>query len=350
MKKKLLALLETIIKQLTKLHLKYEQNPPAEATFAVRKLKPKLNTWFGGVIDKLSYYKILVWILGIIVAFGFAFKLLNPYEHGTNKTNLDWIDTFYFSVVTFATLGYGDIAAKGAGRLLVIAEVMSGMFFMAVFIGKISSERQATKLKLIYSTISHRTISTYIADLKTMLEELQQLYLLHDNQLLTKKIKDAYDFVSVIRKYLTQQALEGELTEYGNPSTLRRLYVALSAMQKFSTTLTKTYGMSEAIVGSARRIITSTFVIGQEMQQFHLSEPGTLGNLNELVLQMSRSQTETPVIHRTVIVPALLQRVLLKMNAYADPLANHRQIAAEMGMTNKLCQRCIRLNLNDHTA
>ncbi|AMR29945.1 hypothetical protein A0256_00200 [Mucilaginibacter sp. PAMC 26640] len=350
MKRKLLAVLDAAIKYLTKLQKEYQQKPAEQTAFVVRKLKPKLNTRFGGVIDKLSYYKILFWIFVIIVGFAVVFKLLNPYDQGTTKSDLDWVDTLYFSVVTFATLGYGDIAAKGAGRLLVITEVMSGMFFMAVFIGKISSERQATKLKLIYSSINHRTISTYIADLGTMLGELQETYLLHDNPLLAKKMQDAYDFVSVIRKYLTQQALEGELTEYGNPSTLRRLYVAMSGMQKFSTTLTKTYGMSDAIVGNARRIITSAFVIGQEMQQFHQKEPGTMGNLNELVLQMARSQNETPIVHRTMIVPALLDRVKAKMNAYPDPLASYRQIAAEMGMTNKLCQRCIALNLNGHPA
>lgn len=348
MKKKLFALLGTTIKYLTKVQKKYQKKPAEQSPFVVRKLKPKLNTWLGGVIDKLSYYKILFWILFIIVGFALLFKLLNPYGEGTSKSDLDWIDTFYFSVVTFATLGYGDIAAKGIGRILVIAEVMSGMFFMAVFIGKISSERQATKLKLIYSSINHRTISTYIADLSTMVGELQELYLLHNNPLLAKKMHDAYDFVSVIRKYLTQQALEGELTEYGNPSTLRRLYVALSAMQKFCTIITKTYGISDPIVGNAGRIITSAFVVGQEMQQFHQKESGTLGNLNELVLQMARSQNVAPIVHRTMIVPALLDRVNEKMKAYTDPMASYRQIAEEMGMTNKLCQRCIALNLNNY--
>ncbi len=51
---------------------------------------------------------------------------------------------------------------------------------------------------------------------------LKESYTRHDHKKLEDKMEDLYDFVSVIRKYLTQQALEGELTEYGNEYTLKR--------------------------------------------------------------------------------------------------------------------------------
>ena len=41
---------------------------------------------------------------------------------------------FYFSVVTFTTVGYGDITPVGLSKLIVVAELFCGMFIMPLFI------------------------------------------------------------------------------------------------------------------------------------------------------------------------------------------------------------------------
>jgi hypothetical protein len=47
---------------------------------------------------------------------------------------------FYYSVVTFATLGYGDITASSmAGRMMAIAEVLNGFIVFGIFVGYISN-------------------------------------------------------------------------------------------------------------------------------------------------------------------------------------------------------------------
>ncbi len=46
----------------------------------------------------------------------------------------DFFDALYFSVITFSTVGYGDIIAVGANKVVVMLEAMSGLFVMSIFI------------------------------------------------------------------------------------------------------------------------------------------------------------------------------------------------------------------------
>ncbi len=44
------------------------------------------------------------------------------------------LDTIYFSIVTFTTLGYGDIAPQGFSRFLAATEALIGSFTLALFV------------------------------------------------------------------------------------------------------------------------------------------------------------------------------------------------------------------------
>jgi len=50
----------------------------------------------------------------------------------------DLFDSLYFSVVTFTTLGYGDITVSGLLRIVVICEAFCGIFIMPLFIVALS--------------------------------------------------------------------------------------------------------------------------------------------------------------------------------------------------------------------
>jgi hypothetical protein len=47
---------------------------------------------------------------------------------------LELLTAFYFSIVTFTTLGYGDIAPQGFARFVAAAEAFLGSFTMALFV------------------------------------------------------------------------------------------------------------------------------------------------------------------------------------------------------------------------
>lgn len=83
------------------------------------------------------------WILVCItVLVGFsllyaAFGLIEPVTH--------WFDYFYFSVVTFTSLGYGDIHPAGVvGKLAACAEIVFGLVMFGILLTFISNRFQRT--------------------------------------------------------------------------------------------------------------------------------------------------------------------------------------------------------------
>jgi hypothetical protein len=52
----------------------------------------------------------------------------------TMATASDFVYCTYLSVVTFTTLGYGDICPSGYGRIFASLEAFAGAFFMALFV------------------------------------------------------------------------------------------------------------------------------------------------------------------------------------------------------------------------
>lgn len=61
----------------------------------------------------------------------------------------DYFDLFYFTVVTFATVGYGDILPNGyLGKISSILIISSSMLFITIFLGTILSSDIGTKEKI----------------------------------------------------------------------------------------------------------------------------------------------------------------------------------------------------------
>jgi hypothetical protein len=61
--------------------------------------------------------------------------LVSPKE----EKNVEWYDYLYFSVVTEATLGYGDFAPLGLSRLVACTQVLSGILLAGMLVAKITS-------------------------------------------------------------------------------------------------------------------------------------------------------------------------------------------------------------------
>lgn len=84
---------------------------------------------------ELRYYNKIVGVAIFFIAFGTVFY--HFVEH------LKWLDSLYFTVVTLATVGYGDITPKtDAGKLFTIFYIIIGItIFLAlarVVIGRIA--------------------------------------------------------------------------------------------------------------------------------------------------------------------------------------------------------------------
>ncbi|MGB6482735.1 MAG: potassium channel family protein [Candidatus Acidiferrales bacterium] len=88
--------------------------------------------WIWAVISNYGE-DLLRWLLtcaGVLLGFSFLYEAL-----GVIKPVSGWFDYFYFSVVTFTTLGYGDVHPVGlAGKALACVEVIFGFVMFGVLL------------------------------------------------------------------------------------------------------------------------------------------------------------------------------------------------------------------------
>lgn len=101
------------------------------------------------LIDLISGYgekpqRVILFSLGLIVLFSFVFMgfgIVDDHQiiaysasESISSNFLAWLDSLYYSVVTFTTLGYGDVTPYGFSRFFAALEAFTGSFTMALFV------------------------------------------------------------------------------------------------------------------------------------------------------------------------------------------------------------------------
>jgi hypothetical protein len=84
----------------------------------------------------------------------FALSITHP-EHAptfaSNLTNSERLfDSFYFSIVTATSTGYGDILPQGISKILAMTQCISALLVFAVLVGKLVSQRQDLALHEVH--------------------------------------------------------------------------------------------------------------------------------------------------------------------------------------------------------
>lgn len=87
--------------------------------------------WFAISNCGQSFLRWFLWSMGICMLFGLLFSMNNNSFLVTSGRALTPFSFYYYSVVTFATLGYGDIVPKTLlGEVLVVTEVIIGYLML----------------------------------------------------------------------------------------------------------------------------------------------------------------------------------------------------------------------------
>jgi hypothetical protein len=101
-------------------------------TYYATKFKPQ--RW-----DLIMFLLLIILFASIfILAYTDIYKNLGIYssnQEGREVITKRAVDCFYFSIVTWTTLGYGDFRPTEAGRIYAASEALLGYFFMAISIG-----------------------------------------------------------------------------------------------------------------------------------------------------------------------------------------------------------------------
>lgn len=118
----------------------------------MRRLQMPMNSWRRGLswlVDLFCGYgekplKVVIFSLLMIASFALLFFLIGVQQgdlrigldsgHDLLRNLHDLGSCLYYSVVTFTTLGYGDITPRGLARPLAAIEAFAGSFTMALFV------------------------------------------------------------------------------------------------------------------------------------------------------------------------------------------------------------------------
>ncbi len=81
-----------------------------------------------GIFAMLGLHILEIWIFGLAYTSLSLFPAAGQIEMSTGP--VDWLDRIYFSATTYTTLGYGDLVARGALRLLAGTEALVGFMLI----------------------------------------------------------------------------------------------------------------------------------------------------------------------------------------------------------------------------
>lgn len=177
-------------------------------------------------IEALSLGDLLVIALLALTIASEYFYIATPYGHGMNlPEGATWSwklakESFYFSTVTFTTLGYGDISPVGFGRLIAMLLVIGGLSIISLTIGKLASERQQAHLLLLHTSDCQRRISGYVSELDNYIQELKFSIANNDSVLAKAKLKELKPFIEAISNYVAFHSFQSNLIEFGNDTAI----------------------------------------------------------------------------------------------------------------------------------
>jgi hypothetical protein len=348
---KIILLLENIDSYIQKREKKVSETDQIRFRNKQHNLNRSLTSSLGKNIESLSYITIGCLIIGLIILCALAFTFFNI----TNTGKLFFPDALYFSIVTMTSLGYGDIVPAGAGKIIASIEVLSGIMLVAVFVGKIASERQSTLLLLLYNTENNRRLKEFYLEANIIKNKFDQLLDDHEHFEFNCQVKMAYKFITGTYNYLSLHANQGRIADYGNISSLRKFYLSIYNLQTMSKNAIKTQGPDKKTKINLQRLIYRINGIASLMQAFHLKDPVSRNILNNINVQTnayenSKVNNTTSPIHRTKITESLKQKVLAELPPLPWDKTLNVSIGNKLGLPYKFTDRIIKKLVEEGSA
>lgn len=321
-----------------------------------RKSKPRkvLITSIGRFIEKLSFTTVGISII-LIVFLSAAFAHYYGVSYNDKPFKPDWSDAIYFSVITFTSLGYGDIVPTGLGKSVAIAEVLLGLALVAIFIGKIASERQSALVLLLYTSEQQQRLVKFVTDLSTVQNELSGKLEQKNDKDIRECALSAYHFTSSICAYLTVQANQGDIAAFGNISSLRKLYQTFEQIQITAFKGLHQYGLASTTTRVLGNVIGILSGNAKRMIFFHKKDLSGQALLRKIIANGEKlakynkdlESGDLVIYSQTRLTDELLSSVKSFVSGKPKARNFHKEIAMEFGIPNGLADKCLKIIGNE---
>jgi hypothetical protein len=187
------------------------------------------------VVDKVKLTTVCACAASVMLFCGGLFWLLSQSGNGIRSAYgepITFRSCVHFSVVTFTSLGYGDLYPMGWGRLLADLEVMSGLVFLGLLIAKLASARQNYYLAQLYASDSQKRLREFYADLRRLRVRYEQIAKV--GPLTTGPVgalhKDAEVLATRVRNYVAYEVANGDFLGEVPKAPMARILQNYSAM------------------------------------------------------------------------------------------------------------------------
>ncbi len=311
--------------------------------------KSILQTSFGRWSDRTTYRQLGKWMIVFNAVSGLLYWMLNFIHSGTKPCNISLLDSLYFSLVTFTSLGNNEISAVGLGKILTIIQVLAGLLLVALFVGKLASEKQAAQLLLLSTSEQQRRLREFCNAIDELSEKLQESFDVHDHEEVLHAGKRSVRVLASTSSYLNFQSREGGITEYGNVPALRALYKAAQEIQLKAITILKIRDTPEGSRNTFRQLNERAVGICLNMIRYHTGDSKSLGVLEQIGLQDAAYKTWLSDLgqgtvkweHNTKMSERLIEKVFVVLPPHPWPKDVDKSVAEILSITKLLARRCI---------
>jgi Ion channel len=178
---------------------------------------------FTTLICSIIYYYATPYGWGIQAAFE-ASNTKTSTVVESSPAPIGFFDCVYFSVVTIATLGYGDYRPVSCGRIIATLEVIVGIVLMGVLISRLVSRQQERLTKRLVGGQMNREIQDFRKMLSNLLAEYGKISVffpmevnIETIKLQDKRIEDLLNktegLVKSLARYWRHESLQPDLAD-----------------------------------------------------------------------------------------------------------------------------------------
>ncbi|MBK5530239.1 two pore domain potassium channel family protein [Pseudomonas sp. TH08] len=309
----------------------------------------------GITLDAIKTSTLVLLLAAGIITSGVLFYFLSKIDQGivstfeTNQSIGVW-DSMYFSIITVSSLGYGDYRPVGAGRAVAAIEVVYGLFFLAVIVSKLASERTSTLIKLVYASDTQRRLLDFIESTNDRNERLQKAIKDNDYYAASEISHTNKTAFSTYKHFVNYHLQYGDIGNEWDTKQLVRLIKATGDSTDLAHSIIRNMHTDSEIHLRIENYLTKAETLSEHLKKHYTREKiesihahiskqrkafkKAIDNCNN---DFERLRGVTPY----VLTTELLTRVKHSLPKRPWPDHVHKLVAKELKISNKLAQRAI---------